>query len=219
MNDLEKYFTTMAKRPISKWSNYFDIYEMHFNRYRGTNVKVLEIGIGGGGSLQMWKWYFGGKSKIFGVDIDEEKLFTEARIKTFQCDQGDANQLTNLMAELPRMDIVIDDGGHTMDQQITTFQTVYPFIADDGVYLCEDLMTSFFPEHGGGIGVKKTMINYMKKQVDQLTAFHSRDQVPMTDFTNSVDSMHFYNGVVVIEKGIHPAPEKVAARVKNDKPE
>lgn len=217
MNDLEKYFNTMAKKPIHKWSNYFNIYDLHFDRFRGDPVNVLEIGIAGGGSLQMWKWYFGNKAKIFGVDIDEEKLFKEARIKTFQCDQADRNALTELMTSLPTIDIVIDDGGHTMDQQITTFEVVYPFISSEGIYLCEDTHTSFYPEKGGGPDNKRTFIGLMKKYIDQLSAFHSRDMVPMTDFTASTDGMHFYNSVVVIEKGIIETPAKISARVKDEK--
>ena len=218
-NDLTRYFHTMAKRPISKWSNYFDIYDAHFSRFRGTNVKVLEIGVAGGGSLQMWKWYFGSKSKIFGVDINSEKLFKEARIKTFECDQNDRESMLQLMAALPRVDIVIDDGGHTMDQQISTFQIVYPFISDHGIYLCEDTHTSFFHEFGGGPLRKKTFMGVMKKHIDQLSAFHSREVIPMTDFTNSANSMHFYNSVVVIEKGLPIMPEKIAARIKSSNKE
>ena len=218
-DDLANYFHLKAKRPISKWSNYFDIYDAHFDRYRGTSVKVLEIGIGGGGSLQMWKWYFGNKAKIYGIDIDPEKLFKEARIKTFCCDVVNADDLTTLMESLPRIDIVIDDGGHMMDQQITTFETVYPFISDDGIYLCEDTHTSFFPEHGGGPSRKRTFMGLMKKKVDELSAYHSRNQIAMTDFGNSVNSMHFYNSVVVIEKGIMATPEKISARVKEENKE
>lgn len=216
-NDLERYFHLKAKRPISKWTNYFDIYDAHFSRFRGDPVNVLEIGIGGGGSLQMWKYYFGNKSKIFGVDIDPEKLFKEARIKTYQCDQGNGNDLTVLMAKLPRMDIVIDDGSHMMDDQISTFEVVYPFISDDGLYLCEDTHTCFFSEHGGGPNKKRTFMTVMKKLIDQLSAFHSRNQVAMTDFANSANSMHFYNSVVVIEKGLPVLPEKISARVKEEK--
>lgn len=212
-NDLEKYFYGMAKRPISKWSNYFAIYDMHFERFRGDPVNLLEIGIGGGGSLQMWKWYFGGKSKIFGIDIDADRLFKEARIKTFQVDQADEMAMTALMETLPTMDIVIDDGGHTMEQQITTFETVYPFIAEKGIYLCEDTHTSFFPEHGGGPEIKKTFMAVVKKHIDQLSAFHSRGQVETTNFSKTTDSMHFYNSIVVIEKGKQTDPEKVNARI------
>jgi cephalosporin hydroxylase len=216
MNDLETYFNTMARKPIHKWSNYFDIYDGHFERFRGAPVNVLEIGIADGGSLQMWKWYFGTKSKIFGIDNDEEKLFKESKIKTFKCDQGNKEELTALMETLPRMDVVIDDGGHTMDQQINAFEVIYPLISDEGVYLCEDTHTSFFPEFGGGPDNKRTFIGYMKKYIDQLSANHSRGQIPMTDFFNSTNSMHFYNSIVVIEKSIMALPEKMAARVKEE---
>jgi hypothetical protein len=189
---------------------------MHFERFRGDPVNVLEIGIGGGGSLQMWKWYFGSKSKIFGIDIDPDTLFKEARIKTFEMDQSDSNDLTVLMATLPTIDIVIDDGGHTMDQQLSAFQVVYPFISDEGIYLCEDTHTSFYSEYGGGLDKKRTFIGVMKKHIDQLHSFHSRGQIPMTDFTLATDSMHFYNSVVVIEKGIPKTPEKLSARVKRE---
>ena len=215
-SDIADYFFTMAKRPISKWSNYFPIYEAHFDRYRGVAVNVLEIGIGGGGSLQMWKWYFGSKSQIFGIDIDPDKLFQEKGIKTFECDQNNGNDLTTLMETLPKIDIVIDDGNHLMEGQITTFETVYPFIAENGIYLCEDTHTSFFPKHGGGPNVKRTYMAVMKKYIDQLSAFHSRGQVKVTNFTKTADSMHFYNSIVVIEKGKQTDPKKVAARVRNE---
>ena len=213
-NDLLKYFHTMAKRPIHKWSNYFDIYDLHFSRFRGTKVNILEIGIAGGGSLQMWRWYFGQKAKIFGIDIDKEKLFTEAKIKTFQCDQEDSVALKELLSSLPKMDIVIDDGGHTMDQQLSTFQVVYPLISEHGIYLCEDTHTSMFEEFGGGSVSKRTFMGVMKKHIDQLNAYHSRGQVPVTEFAATTDSMHFYDSIVVIEKGVHLPAEKLSARLK-----
>jgi len=215
-NDLEKYFHTMAKRPIHKWSNYFEVYELHLSRFRGTKVNLLEIGIEGGGSLQMWKWYFGQKAKIFGIDIDEAKLFEENKIKTFQCDQANRDQLKEVIGKMPTLDIVIDDGGHTMEQQIASFEVIYPAMSDEGVYICEDTHTSFFEEYGGGPGVKRTFMSVIKKYIDQLSAVHSREQVPMTDFTNSTDSIHFYNSIVVIEKGIQGLPDKLSARIKEE---
>ena len=216
-NDLQKYFHTMAKRPIHKWSNYFDIYEAHLGAFRGTKVNLLEIGIYGGGSLQMWKWYFGQKAKIYGIDIDESKIFEEVKIKTFQCDVGDRDQLKEVIGRMPTLDIVIDDGGHTMEQQIAAFEVIYPAISSNGIYICEDTHTSFFEEYGGGAKSKRTFMAVIKKYIEQLSANHSREQVPMTDFTASTDSMHFYNSVVVIEKGIQEIPSKLSARIKEEK--
>ena len=213
MNDLEKYFHMMAKRSMNKWSNYFNIYDAHFSRFRGTAVNVLEIGIGEGGSLQMWKWYFGSKSKIFGIDHQERKLFKEARIETFKCDQENIEEMTEILVMLPKIDIIIDDGGHTMDQQLATFQVVYPFISDTGIYLCEDIHSSFLPEFGGD--TKRTFLAVMKKHIDQLTASRSQGEIPITDFSLTTDSMHFYNGVVVIEKAIKPLPDNLVAKSKH----
>jgi len=218
-NDLEKYFHTMAKRPIHKWSNYFEVYELHLSKFRGKKVNLLEIGINGGGSLQMWKWYFGQKAKIYGIDIDASKLFDEAKIKTFQCDQADRDQLKEVIGRMPTLDIVIDDGGHTMEQQISAFEVIYPMMSDNGIYICEDTHTSFFEEYGGGAKSKRTFMAVIKKYIDQLSANHSREQVPMTDFTASTDSMHFYNSMVVIEKWIQELPVKLSARIKEDNKE
>jgi len=70
MNDLEKYFTENTGRLIHKWKHYFEIYDRHFSRFRDTEVHVVEFGVSQGGSLQMWKQYFGPNSKIFGIDIN-----------------------------------------------------------------------------------------------------------------------------------------------------
>ena len=78
-NDLLTYFENNKGRQIFKWMHYFDIYDRYFSKYRGTDVRFLEIGIFQGGSLQMWKDYFGPKAKIFGVDIN-------ARCKQFEED-------------------------------------------------------------------------------------------------------------------------------------
>ncbi|MBK6542804.1 MAG: hypothetical protein IPG10_16290 [Flavobacteriales bacterium] len=70
MNDLERYFHSNQGRLIHKWMHFFDVYDRHFARYRGKEVVILEIGVFQGGSLQMWKNYFGDKARIYGIDIN-----------------------------------------------------------------------------------------------------------------------------------------------------
>ncbi len=69
MNDIEKYFKENTALSIHKWQHYFDVYDRHFSRYRGTDVHIVEFGVSEGGSLQMWKNYFGPDCKIYGVDM------------------------------------------------------------------------------------------------------------------------------------------------------
>lgn len=203
MGILRGYFESNPGRLIHKWTHYFEVYEAHFERFRGREVHVMEIGVYYGGSLQMWKHYFGPQAHIYGVDINPAcRQFEEERVQVFVGDQADRGFLRSLRAEVPRVDILIDDGGHRMDQQIITFEELFPHISEDGIYLCEDLHTSYLPEFGGGYRRSGTFIETAKGLVDQLNAWHTRepDAFEVDDFTLSAHSLHFYPGMLVIEK-------------------
>jgi ubiquinone/menaquinone biosynthesis C-methylase UbiE len=218
MNDLERYFYDNPGRVIHKWKHYFEIYERHFARYRGRPVNVVEIGVYKGGSLQMWKQYFGPQARIFGIDVNPEcAAFAEERIEILIGSQEDRTFLRSLADRIPLIDILIDDGGHTMTQQITTFEEVFPRVAPDGVYLCEDLHTSYWQEYGGGYRSPNTFIEYSKNFIDYIHAWHAKEPMPprhrwyqrsspqlpklsVSDFTRSAHSLHYYDSVLVIEK-------------------
>lgn len=212
MNDLEKYFSANKKRLIHKWQHYFDIYDRHFSRYKGKNVVMLEIGIFHGGSLQMWKNYFGKGSRIYGIDINPEcKKFEEKNIEIFIGSQSDRNFLREIKQKIPKVDILIDDGGHTMKQQIVTFEELYDHVKEDGVFLCEDLHTSYWPNYSGGVRRRGTFIEYSKNFIDQLNAYHSKQRsFQVNDFTKTTDSIHYYDSMVVLEKKSHPNPVEVS---------
>lgn len=201
-NPIWRYFSHNKGRVIHKWHHYFDIYHNHFQRFRGRPVNLLEIGVFHGGSLQMWKSYFGRRAKIYGVDIDPRcKELEEDQIEIFIGNQADREFLSELRRKVGHLDIVIDDGGHSMIQQITTFEELFPFVEGTGVYLVEDLHTSYWEEFGGGYKVNGSFIEYAKGFIDSINAWHSRDPelVPNT-LTKSVTGIHFYDSVLVIEK-------------------
>jgi Methyltransferase domain len=202
VNDLEKYFAGNTGRLIHKFNHYFEIYDRHFARFRGSDVHVVEFGVSQGGSLQMWKSYFGPRCRVFGVDINPEcKRVEEERIEVLIGDQADRGFLRSLAQQLPRIDILIDDGGHTMKQQIATFEELFPRIAADGVYLCEDLITSYWPDYGGGLRRRGTFVEYSKNFIDYINAWHARQpRLGVSDFTRSAHSLHYYYMVLVIEK-------------------
>lgn len=202
MNDLEKYFRQNDGRLIDKWLHYFDIYNRHFERFRDKEAVILEIGIFQGGSLQMWKNYFGSKAKIYGVDINPQcKEFEEENISILIGSQSDREFLRELKKSIPPIDILIDDGGHTMQQQIVTFEELFSHIKENGVYLCEDLHTSYWKAYGGGYKRNGTFIEYSKNFVDYINAFHSKHKsLAVNRFTETVDSIHYYDSVLVLEK-------------------
>ena len=204
MNDLEQFArTAQNKRELNKWTHYFEVYDRHFNRFRNQEIVVLEIGVDQGGSLQMWKNYFGDKAKIYGIDINPKcKEYEEDNIQIFIGSQSDKRFLEEIKSSIPPIDILIDDGGHTMKQQIITFDMLFEHIKEDGVYLCEDLHTSYWLNYGGGYKRRGTYIEYSKHLIDQLNAWHSRQSffLKVNDFTRTVNSMHYYDSMLVIEK-------------------
>jgi len=202
MNDIEKYFRQNDKRLINKWVHYFDIYDRHFARFRDKEITILEIGVSYGGSLQMWKNYFGAKAKIYGIDVNPQcKELEEDNIKIFIGSQSDRKFLKEIKRQIPPIDILIDDGGHSMHQQIVSYEELFDHVKDDGVYLCEDLHTSYWLKYGGGYKRKGTFIEYSKNFIDYLHAYHSKQNaLKVNKFTECVDSIHYYDSILVIEK-------------------
>jgi len=201
-NPLEKYFLTNKGKLIHKWLHYFDIYDRHFAPFRKKQITVLEFGVFQGGSLQMWRNYFGKKARIIGVDINPKcKTLEEKGIEIYIGDQEDRAFLKKLMKEVGGVDVVIEDGGHTMKQQINTFEVVYPYVNDGGVFLIEDLHTSYWKEYEGGYKKPGTFIEYAKSLIDDIHAWHSKDKrFKPTQYTKSIKGMHVYDSIIVFDK-------------------
>ena len=110
--------------------------------------------------------------------------------------------MKTLTERLPRIDVLIDDGGHTMGQQINTYEELFPYIEENGLYLCEDTHTSYRPNYGGGYKKRNTFVEYSKDFIDYINAWHStqKDKLAVTEFTKSVHSLHYYDSVLVVEK-------------------
>jgi hypothetical protein len=205
-NPLEQYFFNNPGRLMDKWRHYLEVYHRHFASFRGRRPVVIEIGVYHGGSLQMWKHYFGAGARIVGVDVDPRcRELAEESIDIMIGDQADRAFHAEIRKRYPHVDIVIDDGGHTMEQQIVTFEELYPHVQPHGVYLCEDLHTSYIARFGGALRKGGTFVERSKLLIDSLHGFWQDapevDKALRSDaFTRSAFGLHFYDSVVVIEK-------------------
>ena len=201
-NPLESYFKKNKARRIVKWVHYFDIFHHYFSKFCGKEVVILEFGIAHGGSLQMWKHYFGRKARVIGVDINPYcKSLKEDQIEIYIGDQGNSNFLEHLIKKIGTPDIVIDDGGHFMNQQIVTFQKMFPAIKKGGIFVTEDLHTSYWKDFGGGYKRRGTFIEFVKDLIDQMHAWHSRSwRLRINGITRTLKSIHIYDSIVVFEK-------------------
>lgn len=100
----------------------------------------------------MWRHYFGRNVRVCAVDVDPNcRRVAESDVEIFVGSQEDPRFLREVADSVPPIDILIDDHGHTMRKQITTFDVLFDKVKDGGVYLCEDTHTSHRLEHGGGL--------------------------------------------------------------------
>lgn len=179
-----------------KWSHYFEIYHRHFSRFRGQPVNLLEIGIYSGGSLPMWLSYFGDDCRVFGVDIEEAcKCYETDRIEVFIGDQGDRAFWRRFRETTPEIHILIDDGGHTAEQQIVTLEEMLPHMPLGSVYVCEDVHGEF-----------NRFTAFATALVHRMNVMQSYDGPGCAASTlqQSVHSIHFYPYLCVIEKHKYP---------------
>ncbi len=147
--------------------------------------------------------YFGRGARIVGIDIDPRcRQFEDEQISVLTGDQEDRAFLAEVRRRLPHIDIVIDDGGHAMGQQIASFEELYPHLQPRGIYLCEDLHTSIVPQYNGGYRRPGTFLEYSKGLVDRLYAWYSTEpqNFAVDELTRSTYALHFYDSVLVVEK-------------------
>ena len=211
MNKLKEFFYKNNKKDLNKWLHYFDIYEENFSKYKKRKITILEIGIAKGGSLRMWKNYFSSDSKIVGIDINPEcKKFEKDNIKTYIGNQADVNFLGSVIKDIGKPDIIIDDGGHTSNQQILSFNYLFGHLNDKGTYLVEDTHTSYhsdFQDRQDGF----TFMDYAKSLPDKLNLWYQyndykiykkeiKEKINMPYFTKNTHKISFYNSIVVFEK-------------------
>lgn len=192
---------------LDKWVHYFPIYSKHLAPFVGRPVSVLEIGVYRGGSMQMWTDFFGPQARLIGMDIDPvAKAAAGDRYEVVLGDQSDPEFLRRVAEEHGPFDVVIDDGGHTMEQQIVSAEALFPAVAEGGVYLVEDCHTSYWETYAGGRGRPGTFMEWTKERLDDLNGYHQPGDAVHPVWTREVDSVHVYDSVVILDRKKRFAP-------------
>jgi hypothetical protein len=146
----------------------------------------------------MWRDYFGPKARIIGVDCDSSCTIHQGNgTEVFIGDQSNPEFLKYVHNTVGNFDIVLDDGGHTMKQQIVSFENLYQHTKS--MYMVEDTHTSYWDEYGGGYKNKNSFMEYAKNKCDELNAWHC-PELEVNDFVKTTNSIHFYDSIVMFEK-------------------
>jgi hypothetical protein len=192
---------------VHKWIHYLEIYERHFSPYRNTPFKMLEIGVFKGGSLEMWREYFGEAATIYGIDVDPRcaecvTVPNQVRIGS----QDDSVFLNKVILEMGTPDIVLDDGSHIGHHQRKSFDVLFPLLNPGGLYVIEDLHTSYWPgsvggghRFAGGYRHQSNAIEHVKQMIDDMHAWYHNNPVT-TPAKTDIGAIHMYDSIVVIEK-------------------
>jgi len=209
-NDLNKLASIFGSDKYG-WHFYTEHYMTHFEKFKNKPVKILEIGVGGyenpkegGNSLRMWKAFFA-KGTVFAIDIYDKSIHNENRIKIFQGSQADREFLEKVTLETGELDIIIDDGSHLNEHIIETFKILFPKLKDGGIYVIEDIQTSYWDNMGGDskdLKNQKTAMNFLKSLTDCLN--YSEFLIPNYEpsyYDKKIISIHFYHNLVFIYKG------------------
>jgi cephalosporin hydroxylase len=127
----------------SQFHNYLNFYESFMAPLREAPITLLEIGVFRGASLATWREYFP-HAKIVGVDIQPSaKQYASERVQVELADQSNLEHLAELAVKHGPFDIVIEDGSHMWEHQITTLRALFPFVRNGGYYIVEDLQTNY----------------------------------------------------------------------------
>ena len=167
----KKNFKTLfykSKLQSIKLNSYFDVYENLFREFKNKPITFVEVGIFGGGSLFMWKRYFHPKSRIIGIDLNPKaKEYEKYGFEIFIGDQSKKSFWKKFFKKIGKVDVVLDDGGHTNYQQVITTNECVPMIRDNGKMVVEDVHTSFIKKNWYNPS-KYSFINYSKKVIEDI---------------------------------------------------
>ena len=185
------------KYPSLKIDSYFQVYEEIFKNYIGKKIIFVEVGVLGGGSLFMWKDYFGKDARIIGIDLNPEaKKWEKHGFEIFIGSQSDEKFWTNFYNKVGKIDILLDDGGHYNKQQIITLNSSIPNITDGGMIVVEDCHASYMSEFGNPS--KFSFMNFSKYIIDKINhRYPELDLNKKKTEENKIFSVSFYESIVV----------------------
>jgi hypothetical protein len=204
--DLLEIFASNTGPVVNKWHHYLPLYDRYFGLFRNRPIRFLEIGVSKGGSLDMWRRYFGPEAVIFGIDIDPhcarfDGVSAQVRIGS----QADPDFLRAVVAEMGGIDIVLDDGSHHMDHIGVTLRALFPALNNGGIYMIEDMHTAYFPKFGGGVQAPKNFFLTVSQMVLDMHHWYHGRAVKNPKLAPFVAGLHVHDSMVVIDKAqVHP---------------
>lgn len=208
------YPVRTGNRTLFKMEHYLEIYDDLLAGLQGRDLSFLEIGVYKGGSIPMWQGFLGPAARLVFLDIDPacRALALPGTVVEIG-DQADPAFLERIGQAHGPFDLIIDDGGHKMHQQITSFRHLWPRLNDGGLYIVEDTHTSYWPGFGGGFREPKSFIEFAKDLIDRMHSWYTEDDAafPLHPLARQIGGIRFHDSMVVFEKRLKEPPVAITA--------
>lgn len=187
---------------VHKWHHYIPLYDRYFSPFRGKKVRFLEIGVSQGGSLQVWRKYFGNDAIIFGIDINPEcEKFNGQAGQVRIGSQADKSFLESVATEMGGIDIVLDDGSHHMEHVSATLEYLFPLLGYGGIYMVEDLHTAYWKKFGGGYDSSQNFFRYLMGSINDMHHWYHSKGLKRPLIGKDCTGIHIHDSLVVLDKG------------------
>lgn len=210
---IELAFFGHKRRIVHKWHHYLPLYDRYFSPFREgfpdasggsarRPLRMLEIGVSFGGSLEIWRDYFGREAVLFGVDVNPACAAFDGeggnaiRIGS----QDDPAFLRRVVDEMGGVDIVLDDGSHMAAHQRASFETLFPTLSEGGLYVVEDLHTAYWRDFGGGYRSDQSFVAKLKQMIDDMHHWYHKAGEQVSAAAGLVGGLHIHDSIAFIEK-------------------
>lgn len=202
-----------------KWDIYLKTYDRLFKEIINKPLRMLEIGIQNGGSLEIWNKYFNNVELLIGCDIDtrcKNLSYDSNKISVIVGDANTHQTETEIEKISKSFNLIIDDGSHTSADIVKSFCKYFPKLENDGIFIIEDLHCSYFPSYEGGLNYEFSSIEFLKLLSDIANFEHWGVTTSRSDlikrFTthyncvinenelSKIHSIEFVNSICIIRK-------------------
>lgn len=230
-------YQTHQGKVSDKWSIYIQEYDRILGPWRDDPIQLLEIGVQNGGSLEIWARFLRGADKLVGCDVNPQCArlsYADPRIAIVVGDANTDAAEKAIANHAPRLNVVIDDGSHRSSDIAKSFARYFPKLADDGLFIMEDLHCSYWSGFEGGLSHSLSSIAFVKRLADVINHEHWGLSQPRTahlspffeaygcwiaeEHLARIHSVEFINSMCVIRKA-HPDKNRLGRRFIGGKEE
>jgi len=206
MDELTRLADKYGTDKGSVYHRYTSFYDEVLSPIKNDKLKFVEIGVWFGESIKMWRDYLP-NSTIYALDYVESNATSKHskgpglkhaynldRVTPCIVDQSSRSDIARFVELYGNsFDVILDDGGHLMNQQQISFGTFFPHVSPGGMYILEDLHTSLDHSKNFETSTIEVIRSLDKNNTVGVTAIYMTEE-EIQYIEENVESVHLFSG-------------------------